>query len=404
VYGSMEPELLVRLVGQAPIGATLYELQKLRCNLCGEVFTARAPEGVGEEKYDATSAAMIALLKYGSGLPFHRLEGLQAGLGIPLPASTQWGIVSEMAAKIRPAFEELARVAAQGEVVYNDDTSAKILAKMKRRVDEDTAAGHEEKRTGMFTSGIASTREGRQIALFFTGSRHAGENLADLLAKRAKELPPPIQMCDALSRNLPRDLQTVVANCLAHSRRKYVEVASNFPDECRYVLETLRDVYHNDELARTQGLTPGERLAFHQAHSEPLMKQLEAWLKEQIDEHKAEPNSGLGEAITYMQVHWKALTLFLRMAGAPLDNNLCERILKKAILHRKNALFYKTERGAQVADLFMSLIHTTELVSGNPFDYLTALQKHAEELIARPAEWMPWNYRETIGRLAASPT
>ena len=100
--------------------------------------------------------------------------------------------------------------------------------------------------------------------------------------------------------------------------------------------------------------------------------------------------------------HWAPLTLFLREAGAPLDNNSVERALKKAILHRKNSLFYKTMKGAEVGDLFMSRIHTCELNGANPFDYLTELQRHAEELKQRPSEWMPWHYRDTLARLALS--
>ena len=123
VYETGRPGVLVRLVGQAPIQAKLYELQKLRCNLCGVVFTAQPPEGVGTEKYDATAGSMIGLLKYGSGMPFNRLEGLQGDLGIPLPASTQWEIVRAKAEKITPALEELIRQAAQGEVLHNDDSA-----------------------------------------------------------------------------------------------------------------------------------------------------------------------------------------------------------------------------------------------------------------------------------------
>src|SRR5262245_56961193 len=108
------------------------------------------------------------------------------------------------------------------------------------------------------------------------------------------------------------------------------------------------------------------------------------------------PNSALGGAIGYMLKHWEKLTLFLRQAGAPLDNNLCERALKKAILHRKNALFYKTENGARVGDLFMSLIYTCQLNQANPFDYLTQLQRHTDQLVAGPQFWMPWNYREAL--------
>ncbi len=87
--------------------------------------------------------------------------------------------------------------------------------------------------------------------------------------------------------------------------------------------------------------------------------------------------------------------------GALLDSNIVERALKRAILHRKNSLFYKTENGAEVGDLFMSLIHTCELNGVNPFDYLTELQKHAAELARDPTAWMPWNYRQTLEQAGA---
>jgi hypothetical protein len=248
----------------------------------------------------------------------------------------------------------------------------------------------------MFTSGIVSTHGGRRIALFFSGRQHAGENLADVLARRVADLGPPIQMCDALARNLPADLQTVLAHCLAHGRRQFVEVAQRFPTQCRHVLDQLAQVYKNDELAREQQLSPEARLQHHQAHSGPVMTQLKAWLTAQFDDRLAEPNSALGEAITYLLKHWEQLTLFLRRPGAPLDNNVCERALKRAILHRKNALFFKTCRGAHVGDVFMSLIQTCQLNGVNPFAYLTELQHHAAELASHPENWMPWNYRDQL--------
>jgi transposase len=399
VYPLAEPRVLVRITGMAPLGATVYEKESLRCNLCGEVFTAPSPEGVGEDKYDETVPAMVALFKYGVGMPFNRLETLQKGLGIPLPAATQWELVEGAAKLIEPAHEELVNQAAQGELLHNDDTKAKILELTGRPKTEDPEDGAGDERTGVFTSGIISEHGGHRIALFFTGNRHAGENLADVLSRRAAELAAPIQMCDALSRNLPGELQTIVAHCLAHARRKFVDVVNSFPDEVKHLLEALRVVYHNDALARQRGLSPDERLAFHEAESAKVMADLEAWLAAQIDERKVEPNSGLGEAIGYMRKHWSRLTLFLRMAGAPLDNNVCERALKKAILHRKNSYFFKTQNGARVGDLFMSLIHTAELNRQNPFDYLVALQRHADEVAAAPAQWMPWNYRDAIARL-----
>jgi transposase len=400
VYRQKDPALRIRVIGQAPIEATVYELERLRCNLCGDVFEAEAPEGVGEKKYDETAAAMIALLRYGSGVPFYRLEGLEASLGIPLPSSTQWEIVAESAERIRPAFDELIRQAAQGEVFYNDDTSMKVLAlAAARRAEVKEASPNTDERTGMFTSGIVSTREGKRVALFFTGWRHAGENFARVLEHRAEGLSPPIQMCDALSRNLPKlpkKLEILVGHCNAHARRHFVDVTPNFPEQCRFVLESFGEVYGYDAQAEEQGLQPEERLSFHQQHSLPVMNALHAWLKTQDAEKKVEPNSGLGSAIAYVLRHWDRLTLFLRQAGAPLDSNIVERALKRTILHRKNSLFYKTENGAEVGDLFMSLIHTCELNGVNPFDYLTELQKHAAELARDPAAWMPWNYRQTL--------
>ena len=393
VYLQKEPATLVRFVGHAPLEATVFEMERLRCNACGEVFTAEEPETAGPAKYEETAVAMIALLKYGTGVPFKRLERLQGQLGMPLPATTQWDLMAAAAKRIRLALEELIRQAAQGRVVHNDDTGMRILRMTRAPGDP---------RTGTFTSGIVSLVGAWTIALYFTGWKHAGENLAEVLKQRARELPAPIQMCDALSRNTPKlaGVETLLANCLAHGRRQFVEVADHFPEECRYVLETLRGVYHHDALARERELPPEDRLRFHQEHSGPLMKGLHAWMEAQLAEHKTEPNSGLGKAISYLLNHWLKLTLFLRQSGAPIDNNIVERALKKAILNRKNALFYKTLNGAGVGDLFMSLIHTCELNGANPFDYLTELLRHAEELKRSPAEWMPWNYRDTLARLA----
>jgi hypothetical protein len=131
------------------------------------------------------------------------------------------------------------------------------------------------------------------------------------------------------------------------------------------------------------------------------MTALKEWMKAQFAERKVEPNSGLGEAITYMTNHWEGLTLFLRVKGAPLDNNVCERALKKAVLHRRNSLFYRTLNGARVGDIFMSLIYTAELNGVAPFEYLLALLRHPEELAANPGAWMPWTYRDTLAALAS---
>ena len=401
VYVLGKPRTLVRVIGQAPLHARVYELERLRCNLCGKVFSAEPPPGVGDKKYDATAASMIGLLKYGSGLPFNRLERLEGNLGIPLPAATQWDIVNEAAEELTPVHKELIRQAAQGRLVHNDDTSMRVLD-LRKEIDALEKSG-ETDRTGIFSTSIVSElTDGHRVSLFFTGRQHAGENLADILAHRAAELDKPMQMCDGSDNNLPKEFETIVGNCLAHARRKFVEVVNSFPDECRHVLETLRDVYVHDTTARERGLSDEERLSYHQDHSGPLMDELERWMHEQVDQKIVEPNSALGRAIAYMTKRWDRLTLFLSEPGAPLDNNIAERALKKAILHRKNALFYKTENGARVGDLFMGLIHTAELAGTNPFDYLTALLQHTACAQTDPGQWLPWNYTMALGGRAQS--
>ncbi len=391
LYRFGEPGVEIRIVGRAPLDATVYELEKLRCNLCGKVFSAPVPEEAGEDKYDETAGAMVALLRYGSGLPLNRLEKLQDSLGLPLPASTQWEMAEKTADKIYPAYDELIRQAAQSSLFHHDDTLMKILANLKEIETED-----ERSRKGSFTTGVLAVRDERRMALFFTGPKHAGENLAKLLEQRASGLSPPIQMCDAASRNVPKEFETLLANCLAHARRNFVDLIPSFPEECRDVIEALAEVYHHDKMAKEQGLSSDQRLRLHQDRSGPVMEKLNECLQIQLDQQKVEPNSSMGKAIAYMLNHWEPLTLFLRVPGAPLDNNLCEQMLKRAIQHRKNSLFFRTEHGAYIGDLFMSLIHTCTLNHVNPFHYLTTLQRHSSELFKNPKRWLPWNYHQAV--------
>jgi transposase len=395
VYETGKPGTIVCVTGRPPLAATVYELQKLRCNLCGKIYTAQAPEAAGDEKkYDAEAGSMVAQLKYGTGMPFNRLAGLQGTLGIPLPASTQWDILTHVQPSCAPVHEVLTVEAAQGRIFHNDDTPMKVLSsepEEEEEPDPKTAS-----RTGQFTSGIVSILGDHKIALYFTGDNHAGENLAKVLKHRAEELAAPLQMCDALSRNVPKDFQIIVGNCLVHGRRNFADIIEHFPSECQYVIGQIREVYRNDGLARKERMSDEDRLAYHQQHSGPIMDDLKTWLNQQLDDKRVEPNSALGVAIQYMINHWEKLILFLRKPGAPLDNNICERALKKAILHRKNSYFYKTPNGARMGDLFMSLIHTCQLNGVNSFDYLTALQKHASAVAASPGDWLPWNYQESL--------
>jgi transposase len=384
---------LVRIAAQPLFAATRFELEKLRCKLCGKVFTAPAPPEAGLEKYDPNTGPMLGYLRFGTGLPHYRLERMQADLGVRLPASTQWELMAQTGQALEPVHETLMSLAAQGHLIHNDDTTMRVQSLAKEAVP----APPDPERTGVFTTGLVSqVAGGHTIALFITGHRHAGENLDRLLARRAADCPPPIQMCDALSRNPSKEFQSILANCLSHGRRRFVEIVRDFPQECQHVLKSLGEVYQYDAQAKELGLSPEARLKFHQEHSQRIMDQLHHWMSQRLQQKRVEPNSGLGDAFDYLLKHWAPLTLFLRQAGAPLDNNICERALKMAILHRKNSLGYKTQNGARVGDRFMSLIHTCRLCAANPLDYLIAVQRHAKQVLEHPTQWLPWNYRSAL--------
>lgn len=401
LYQLPEPARFVRIFGRSPLAASCWDCERLRCGACGEVYTAPAPAEAQGPKYDDTAASMMALLRYGAGVPNYRLDRLQKNLGVPVPYGTQWEVLDEQSALIRPAFDALVRCAAQGSVVHNDDSHMRILAYMGKRRAKLLKSGDlkDAERTGLFVTGIVSIVDGRQIALFRTGRKHAGENLAWLLEKRHAARTPPILMCDALDRNLPKGHAVVESNCVAHGRRQFVDQVENYPAEVRYLLEMIGRVYAVEEQCKILGLSDDDRLRAHQTQSGPVMEALKPWMKALLDEKRVEPNSAMGQAVNYMVKRWDKMTLFLRKPGAAIDNNICERVLKMAISHRKNSMFYKTEHGAEVGDIYMTLIHTAILNGVNPFDYLTELQRNAKAVAESPDDWLPWNYRDTLARM-----
>jgi hypothetical protein len=402
LYLLKTPARIVHIVAQPFLSATVFELERLRCALCGALFTAPPPPQAGTAKYDPSAGVMLALLRYGMGVPMYRTAKWQNYFGVPVPASTQWQLIVAVSAIPQAVYQALLPIAAQGQLLHHDDTYMRVQSLRQEIAAAVLEAEDPGQRTGIFTTGIIAQVGQIRIGLFFTGQRHAGENLDQVLQHRAQELAQPLVMCDALSRNEPKEFAALLANCLAHGRRQFVEQVENFPAECRHVIENLREVYRFDALTREQQLSDTQRLAFHEQHSRPVMDELQSWMQGQLDHKQVEPNSGLGKAFNYMLKRWDRLTRFLSIPGAPLDNNITERALKTAILHRKNSLSYKTLNGARMGDVFMSLIHTCTLNQVNPFAYLMALQKHAAAVAENPAAWLPWNYHLALAATAGS--
>ena len=417
------PKVIVKVVGNPPLTASIFKCRCLRCRLCDYTVSAPLPVGVSAVKYEPSCATVLALLHYGSGMPFHRLDRLQSCLQMPAPTSTQWDLLDKMAAA-GPSlvYQEMIKQAAQGKLLHNDDTTARILDLMGVRRAKALAAGKPlPEMKAINTTGVVALLggvggvgelgevggvdgvDGVKVILFFTGALHSGMNMEKVLANRAEELAAPIQMCDALAANTKGAFLTFLALCLAHARRQFVDVAENFPDACRYIIEVFASVYRIDQEAKDMGMSDQARLRHHRAFSRGPMVTLKKWMRKQLADRKVEPNSGLGKAMRYMLKHWMGLTLFYRKVGAPLDNNIVERTLKSAIIYRKNSLFYRSQHGAHVGDILMSVIFTCESCKANAFDYLQALQIHDAEVAAHPHRWLPWNYGAALAEITTSP-
>jgi hypothetical protein len=398
------PGVEMRLDGNALLSAVRYELEKLRCSACGQIFTASVPVGAGVEKYTPRARAVLALARYYLGLPWYRLEGFQALVGVPVPDATQWDQAEIVGDCSHPIFKCLEKMAAQGEVIFQDDTPHRILTLIEENQQARAQAQAQGKaktdeRTGMQTTALIVQVGERRICLYYTGRRHAGENLEALLTQRAPDRGKPLVMSDALSRNNAEEDALIRCHCLAHGRRKFSELAETFPAESAVVVvvvDALKLVFDHEEYARVEELTAQERLAYHQRTSGPIMKTLKEWLEQQTAQRLVEPNSSLGKAIAYMVEHWETLTRFLHEPGAPIDNNLAERALKLAIRQRKNSLFYASEHSAYIASLLTSVIATCVQAGVNALDTLVAVQEHRQEVFANPGAWLPWNYETAL--------
>jgi transposase len=391
----LPPGVEIRIDGNALLSAVRYAMEKLRCSACGQVFTARLPEGAGVEKYSPRARAVLALCRYYLGIPLYRLQGYQALLGVPVSDATQWDHIERVADCAYPVFEHLKALAAQGEVIYQDDTPARILSLIKENRQAEAQANDPSQpsgRTGMYTTGLVVQSGAWTICLYVAGRTHAGENLEALLALRETGRDKPLVMSDALAANGADEGTLIRCHCLAHGRRKFAELKEVFPDECAVVIEALKQVFDHEEEARVQQMSAAARLAYHQHYSGPIMDGLKHWLEQQSEARTVEPNSSLGKAITYLLGHWLTLTRFLQVEGAPLDNNTVERALKLAIRQRNNSLFYATEHSAYIASLLTSLIATCLHAGVNALEYLVALQERRSAVFQDPAAWLPWNY------------
>lgn len=392
---------IIKLIGSPILQATLYNVHKLRCNACDWISSAPLPEEAKGPRESITARAMVAIMKYGAGMPFYRQAQVQGYLKTPISASALWSGLKDLVVVGLVVWKEMRFFAAQGEVLHNDDTKNKIMSVIREqqkalRAEDVPKPKGKGPRKGIFTSGILAKTGSVKIMLFFTGHQNAGENLEALLAERDASLPMPIQMSDASTMNTPGKFKVHGGLCLTHDRRYFIKSYKSFKQASTYVIKKFKEVYKVEAQAKRLKLTAFARLQLHQEKSGPIMEELKQWLDEQKKNKVFEENSEIGEAIDYTIKHWTGLTLFLRVSGAPITNDELEQKFKMIKRHVKNSLFYLTPWGALVGDMFMSIIHTCVLAGESPYDYLVAIQTHQAAVLKTPRDWMPWNYRESI--------
>jgi transposase len=373
-------EVVVRFKGNAPITANKLARERVRCDTCGQIYKADLPPEVGDEKYDASAKTSVVMSKYSIGVPFYRLGMQQAQQLIPLPPSTQWDLVEEVADTVLPVYLELERQTARADLFFIDDTPHLVLDAGKRHN----------------LTGVVARVGGRWATLYLTGENLAGKKMSVLLETRPPGLPPPLQMSDALAGNQQDSILVLVLLCWVHARRNFFEIKEFYPEVCEPVLEAIRLVYKHESAIKDLHLDPAARLAYHQQHSQPLLERMKKWLLNQMDQQLIEPNGPLGKAVKYLKNHWDGLMGFCRHEGAPIDNNRVERALKLPIQNRKNAYFFKTSHGADVGCLLMSMIKTASQAGMSPFAYLQALLLHRSVLRQNPGLWLPWNYQAQL--------
>jgi transposase len=394
--------------GNAPISLDIYLLQRLLCPICKISFIAPSPVANSAKTVDdsedevkvarcdrnAYANSIVASLRFMFGVPHYRLEKIQGSLGIALPSSTQYKMLYQVYLAGVLIYEYLIFLAAQGGLFHSDDTSMKILDWLGGNGPRTKVT--KQPRMKAYTSAIISkSTEGKDIILYLTGENQAGKNMAKILKKRKDGYEAPIYMADGLAANNPgEEFILIKVNCLDHARRKFDELLMIYPKKCQYVIDQLALVYKADKEAKEMVLSPQDRMVYHQKHSQAVMDDLGKWMMEQIQSKKVEENSELGGAIKYCLNRWSELTEFLYTPGVPLSNSEAERAIKKIITHRKNSLFYKTEKGAHVGDVIQSLIATCEAANINIFKYLAWIQENKSKVKADPGKFLPWNFQE----------
>lgn len=406
-------KLTVVIKGQPLFGAETHHFEQARCKLCGAILRAdgkRGPTaglGSGYITYDWSACAMLLVMHYFAGMPFKRLESLQAGWGIPMADANQWQLADTSADLLLPLYKALERHGIQNALALRiDDTGSKVIGLQREILAEIAvlkALGEPttDVRTGINATGVYLDTEQGRVLLFFTGRHHAGEMVDRLLQHRHPTQGSGdklIKVTDAASKNFSHAHQTELeeAVCNAHAYLKFRAVKGRYPEEYAVAGEVYNKVFEHDDVAKGAGLSPSKRMRYHREHSLPKMRRLLRMCKSKLESGLVEPNSPLWEPLTFIINQWQRLTRFCHVPGVPLDTNVVEQMLIIPVRYLAGSFNYKTLDGADVGDRHMSLIATANANGIEPVAYLTACLQNHKDLAQRPEHYLPWVYRERL--------
>jgi transposase len=400
--------------------------ESCRCLSCDTQNTAEhhdnlEKESIGNFHFSAISS--LATLRYQCGMASYRLENMSDAFGVKIPDSTQWFLFESAAPIIQPFLEFLEKEVANSPVQHTDDTHNTVLSITKKIEQEQQLAFLKGKnpdtvRSGIHTTNITGVFPEGQLVLFKTGLHHSGEILAKILSQRTIE-EQLIIMADAASANTSKinfkdNDHVKMANCNSHVVRKFKDLASeeeqiaqdNFirdfkiSEPLNFFLFRYKIIFENEQ--KTRKMTAAERLVFHKTHSFPLMNEMQNRAKNILANKMFEPNSKIAKTFQYFLNHYEKFIAFCILENAPVCNNLSERMLKCIIRHRRNSLFFKTQIGANVADIFTSILFTAKANNINSTHYLRDLFLYQALWKKNPHQWLPWNYLATIEKIKNS--
>jgi hypothetical protein len=397
--------------------------ESYRCLSCDVQETANGDVKIANEcigRYHFSAVSSLATLRYQCGMASYRMENMSDAIGIKVSDSTQWYLFENAASLIQPFVCYLEKEVANAPTQHVDDTHNIILNIVKDiEAEQENALLKGENpnkiRSGIHTTNLTGVFPEGKIILYKTGLHHSGEILAQTLSKRtiAEQI---IVMADAASANTSKinfheNENLKIANCNSHAVRKFKDLADKeakiaqnsriknhqTSEYLNYFLFRYKTIFKNETSAKYK--TPKKRLHFHQNHSLPLMLEMKQRAELDIENKVFEPNNDVGKIYQYFLNHFNKLSAFCHIEGAPVCNNLAERMLKSIILHRKNSLFFKSQLGATVADILTSILFTAKENDLNSVEYLRDLLIHQDLWKINPKNWLPWNYLNTIASI-----